>query len=314
MTIRAFVPGDEVAQVGIYNEAAGDLPKFKPATVDEVRRRCLAPDFDPSARFFALDEGRPVGYAGFHANGRVSFPWCRKGYERFAEPLLGHVLDAMKARGMARAFAAYRGDWPAQCDFFRRHGFAPAREMVNFVIDLVELPTPSARAGGSVSPLTPADVPAVWRLGGNVFRARTPAELEAHLFRNRHFPPEAVFAQRGSGGPPVAVGVLVADPAYAHPRQVDPAMPCFRLGAFGTEGMQVKRINGLFSFLAPADRTAPALALELLAHATMRLYDTDVETLAAQVPSDAPHLLHFYKQTFERQGSFPVFEKELLGR
>ena len=35
MTIRTFQPGDDVAQVGIYNEAAGDLPKFKPATLDE---------------------------------------------------------------------------------------------------------------------------------------------------------------------------------------------------------------------------------------------------------------------------------------
>ena len=31
VTIRTFQPGDEVAQVVIYNEGAGAFPKFKPA-------------------------------------------------------------------------------------------------------------------------------------------------------------------------------------------------------------------------------------------------------------------------------------------
>src|SRR5207253_2463826 len=79
VTIRTFLPGDEVAQVGIYNETAAELPKFKPATVDEIRRRAGSHDFDPGTRFFAVEGGSPVGYASFHANGRVSFPWCRKG-------------------------------------------------------------------------------------------------------------------------------------------------------------------------------------------------------------------------------------------
>src|SRR5262249_47319567 len=145
MTIRTFGPGDDVAQVGIYNEAAADLPRFKPATIDEVRRRCRAPDFDPGTRFFAVAGGRPVAYAGFHANGRVSYPWCRKGHESFAEPLLAAVLGAMKARGLPRAFAAYRADWPAQVEFFQRHGLVHARDMVNFALDLTEMPTPAAR-------------------------------------------------------------------------------------------------------------------------------------------------------------------------
>ena len=78
---------DEVVQVEIYNEAAAGLPKFKPAQVDEIRRRTQTADFDPSTRFFALHRGRPVGYAGFHPNGRVSFPWCRPGHEDQAGPL-----------------------------------------------------------------------------------------------------------------------------------------------------------------------------------------------------------------------------------
>jgi hypothetical protein len=312
MTIRTFEPGDEAAQVGIYNEATAELPRFKPATLDEVRRRCRAPDFDPSTRFFALADGRPVGYAGFHANGRVSFPWCRKGHEALAEPLLGHALCQMKARGLTRAFAAYRDDWPTVREFFTKHGFAPAREMVNFVLDLVDMPTPSARASSSISPLTPADVPAVLALGAGVLRSRTAAELEAHLFGNPYFGPESLFALRSrTDGAPLAVGVLIANPAYANPKQVDSAMPCFRLGAFGTEGTQTKRINGLFSFLTGDTRDVAPFALDLLGYASIRLQDTPVETFGAQAPSDAAYLMRFYKQHFRRQGSFPVFEREL---
>src|SRR5262249_29236398 len=100
MTIRPFTAGDEAAQVSIYNEAAADLPRFKPATLDEVRRRCRAPDFDPATRLFALANDRPAGYATFHPNGRVSYPWCRKGREELAEPLFEAVLAAMKQRGL----------------------------------------------------------------------------------------------------------------------------------------------------------------------------------------------------------------------
>src|SRR5262245_55319549 len=139
MAIRTFRLGDEVAQVGIYNEAAGELPKFKPATLDEVRRRNAAGDFDPATRFYAEVNGRVVGYAVFHTNWRVSFPWCRKGQEGQAEPLFSAVLQAMQARGMRQAFAAYRGDWPTVSDFFTARGFRLAREMVNFVIDLADL-------------------------------------------------------------------------------------------------------------------------------------------------------------------------------
>src|SRR5438876_696660 len=102
MTIRTFEVGDEATQVSIYNEATADLPRFKPATLDEVRRRSRGPDFDRTGRFFALAaDGRPVGYSAFSANGRVSFPWCRKGQEAFAEPLFARVLAEMKSRGLA---------------------------------------------------------------------------------------------------------------------------------------------------------------------------------------------------------------------
>jgi hypothetical protein len=66
----------------------------------------------------------------------------------------------------------------------------------------------------------------------------------------------------------------------------------------------------LFSFVAKTS-DANRLGLELLAHAVFRQHDTDVETFAAQAPSDVPHLLRFYQHHFRKQGSFPVLERAL---
>ena len=312
MEIRTYLPGDEAAQVSIYNEAAADLPKFKPATLDEVRRRGHATDYDPTAHLLALEGTQPVAYAGFHTNGRVSYPWCRKGHEAAAQPLFDEALQLMKARRISRAFAAYRADWPTQQEFFQTNGFQPRREMVNFALDLVDMPTPMARPNSSVSPATPADVPAILQLGANVLQVRDEAALERYLFQNPYFPADSAFVLRGrTGGAPLAAGIVVANPAYANPLQVDAAMPCFRLGAFGTAGMHAKRINGLFSFLSADDRNAHPYALDLMGFAAYKVRDTDIETFGAQVPSDAGHLLRFYKQYFQRQASFPILERIL---
>ena len=210
------------------------------------------------------------------------------------------------------AFAAYRADWPAQCEFFLGHGFKQAREMVNFVMELTDMPTPSARPAVAVEPLTAADVPAVYALASGLFRTRDAAELERHLLHNSYFPPQSVSVLRSrADGAPIGLGVLVDNPAYADPRQIDAAMPCFRLGAVGAEGMQAKRVNGLFSFAAAEGRNLQPVGLDLLGHAALRLQDGDGSTLAAQVASDAPHLLRFYQQYFRRQGAFPVYERPL---
>jgi hypothetical protein len=183
--------------------------------------------------------------------------------------------------------------------------------MVNFVMDLTDMPTPAARAGSTISPLTPADLPAILNMGRTILRVHTQEELGDWLLNNPHFPASSVFALRSRlDGIPIAVGIVVANPAYAHPKQVDAGMPCFRMGAFGNEGLASKRINGLFSFLA-ADRDVNACGLDLMGYAAIKLEDTEVETLAAQVPSDAQHLFRFYRSHFRRQGSFPVFEKSL---
>jgi hypothetical protein len=312
VTIRTFRPGDESAQAAIYNEAAADLPRFKPAAVEELQRRTRAQDFDPSLRFFAEEDGRPVAYVTASANGRVSYPWCLKGHERHAEPLFQTVLEALAGRGVRKVFAAYRGDWPVVLNFFRGRGFRQAREMVNYFIDLVDMPTAPARPSSAITPLRREDVPAVFALAPQALRASTAAALEAHLFDNPYFSPESAFVLRSrSDQTPVAAGVLILDRSYADPKQVDAAMPCFRLGAFGTEGMQTKRINGLFSFLARPDNDISPLGLDLIGHAAYRLQDTeDVGTLAGQVPSDVPHVVRFYERHFRRQGSFPVLERE----
>jgi hypothetical protein len=312
MKIRTFAPGDDRAQVSIYNEAAAALPKFKAATLDEVRRRTHAADFDAGSRLYAEENGQVVGYVTTQSNGRVSFPWCRSGQEGCAEPLLEAALNALKARKVTQVFAAYRTDWTAQRDFFLRHSFQPVREMINYVMDFAEMPTPSARPSSQITPLTPEDVPAVLAMAPKVVRLQTAAALEAYLFRNSYFPPDALFALRAkAAGPPQAVAVVISDPAYAHPKQVDSAMPCFRLGAFGTEGLTTKRIKGLFSVLSAADQNVTPLALDLLTFAAMQLDGTDIDTFAAQVPSDAAQLARFYQQYFRRQGSFPVFERVL---
>lgn len=311
MTIRTFQAGDELAQVSIYNEAAAVLPNFKPATVDETRRRTLGPDFDPSSRLLAVVGGRPVGYVTFHSSGRVSYPWCRRDHQAQAGPLFDAALQALRERGVARAFAAYRGDWAPVRDFFQGHGFTQTREMINYVMALVEMPTPSARAGTSISEVTRADLPAIEELGRGILRS-TGTELERHLFENPYFPPSSLFALRPRpDAPPSAVGILIHSDVFASPDALDPNMPCFRLGAFGTEGLTHKRVSGLFSVLAADNRDFLPLALDLLAYANRRLEDAEAELMTAQVASDVGHLVRFYKSIFRRQGSFPLYERDL---
>lgn len=312
MNIRNYQPGDEAHQVAIYNEASATLPRFKPATVDEVARRCRSRAFDPATRFYAEVNGRPVGYATFHANGRVSYPWCRRGHEEAAEPLFQRVLEAMKARGMTSALAAYREDWPAPKEFFLHHGFHLAREMINYVLDLAGMPTQPSRRVYPITPLQRDDIPAIFDFGQSVVRSRSPEELAGHLFKNPYFQSEELFVLRNRDDEaPLAVGLFITHAGYGDPKQVDPFMPCFRLGAFGTEGMQTKRLNGMFSLLTREQHNASPHALDLMGYAATLLEESGYPCLAAQVPSDAAHLVRFYNSFFRRQGSFPVFEMSI---
>lgn len=312
MRIRNYQPGDEESQASLYNECAAALPKFKPAAADEVRRRCQAPDFDPSTRLFAEDGGRVVGYLSFAMSGRVGFPWTLPNHKGAAEALLDRALSDLRARGVNQTFAAYRGDWPSVADFFQSHGFRRTREVLNYVLDQVDMPTSPFARRNPLSPLRSEDMAAVLEMGRGVVRARTAAEMDASLLQNPLLPARSVFGIRDRAtAAPIAAGVLVSNPAYADPHQLDADAPCFRLGAFGSEGMSVKRVNGLFSFLVADPGAANDLALDLLGHATFQFRDSATGALAAQVASDAGPLIGFYDRYFRRQGGFPLFERDI---
>ncbi len=313
MEIRPFQRGDEFDQLKIYNTSASTLPKFKPATIVEIQRRTTARDFDPGTRFYAVEAGNVVGYCTWQRNGRIGYPWCLPSWEAAAEPLMTHTLQAMKQHGVARAFSAYRKDWPAINDFFQKHGFTFAREMVNFLLPLENMPTASARLSSSITPAVEDDIPAILALNPRAFRVSTPEALKEALWNNRYFKPESLYVLRNPrDGAPVAAGIFITNADYADPRAVDPGMPCFRLGAFGTEGTTTKRIKGLFSFVTRPDRNVFSIGMDMVSHATEMLKDDDdIPCYAAQVASDVPELLAFYQQVFEKQGSFPVYERDL---
>ena len=86
-------------------------------------------------------------------------------------------------------------------------------------------------------------------------------------------------------------------------------MPCFRLGAFGTELQRHKRVNGLFACVFASEPAAESL----LAEAVRRLETSGLTHLAAQAPSDQPALVAFYDRYLRRQGSFPILRHDLVG-
>ena len=313
MNIRTFQPGDEALQIAIYNQAAATLPAFKPATVFEIQRRTTSRNFDPSTKLFAVEGTEVVGYCTFHDNGRISFPWCADGKQAHGTELFHAAITAMQQRGIRTAFAAYREDWQPIWDFFRKEGFSKSRDMINFLQDIIEMPTVSLKVSNPITPLRIEDIPAVFEMGKSVIRAQSPRELQVHLFRNAYFGPENVFVLRSKvDESPLGVGLLITESTYAAAEEVNPQMPCFWLGAFGTEFMSTKRIKGLLSLLARPDSNFHNTCLDLLGHtfAVLQEHD-DICTLATQVPSDATHVLEFFSRHFKRQGSFPVYERNI---
>lgn len=312
MAIRRFQPGDEAAQVAVFNAAAGALPGCKPATVEDLRRRQSAPMANPDLVFVAEVENDVVGYCSAQTNGRISFPWCLPDYEQVAGELFESTLHALKQFGVGIAIAAYADSWTAQSDFFLAQKFVRAREMVNFIQELTNLPTLLLQSHDAVSPLMPNDVPAVMAMAPELWRNLSAEDLRREWFENPEAPASSLFAVRNRvDQQPIAVGRLIENPNYADPSKVDSSQPCFRLGAFGTEGMSHKRINGLFSLVLPRTRNAMGSALDLLAHAAAQHDGSISKSIAAQVPSDATHLLTFYKSHFQKQSSFPIFERSL---
>ena len=311
MAIRTYQSGDEQAQAEIYNIVAGSLPGFKPSTAAEIARRYAGADPDPGSRYFAVENGKVVGYAVFGPNGRISAPWCLPGAEAYREPLLETVLLEMRRRGLAEAWAAYRGTWNPVLDFLREHAFIDKRTMVNYIAELSRLPAPEPLpANRLIEPLTHQDLCQLIALEPGLFADIDEQALERFYWSNPFYNfSESLFALKDrERGTIVGAFLLVASDRFADPTKIDAAMPCFRLGAFGTERERHKRVTGLFS-CAFAD---PPEGEVMLSSALASLGGHSALThLAAQAPADGGSLCAWYDRFFERQGSFPILSRRL---
>jgi hypothetical protein len=302
MEIRHYEPGDEAAQVDIYNAAVALLPAFKPAKVEEVARRYQTTDPDPTTKLYAVQDGKVIGYALYSLHGQISYPW---GADQSREPLLNAVLEALRARGTPQAWVAYRADWLVVQQFFQAHGFAPVREMINYIADVHQLPRDLPAPGQTIAPLERSVIPRVIQLGRELFGGIDAAQLEHFFWDNPHFDPAWAFCLHGPQRQPLGVGLAVVRPSFANPAQIDSAMPCFRLGALGTESQRHKRVNGLVSFLFSQESPGKVM----LSEAARRLEAAGLTHAAAEAPSDHPGLCAFYQKFFTRQGSFPILAR-----
>ncbi|MFI5456199.1 MAG: hypothetical protein ACHRXM_12195 [Isosphaerales bacterium] len=311
MPIRSYQTSDEHAQARIYNAAAGSLPGFKPATAEEIGRRYQRTDPDAGSRYYATENGEVVGYALFGSNGRVSYPWCLPGSEAVREPLLDTVLAEMRKRRLPDAWAAYRGDWSPVLDFLRQHDFTEIRTMINYVADLSRLPSPDHRPSNRlIARLEPEDLPRLIALAPDLFRDVEARDLERFYWHDPFYNfSESLFAWKdGGSGEILGVYLLVVSDRFADPTKIDAAMPCFRLGTFGTERERHKRVNGLFSCVF-ADEAEGELILTT--SAVTQATHSGLTHLAAQAPSDAVALCAWYDRFFQRQGSFPIWSRRL---
>jgi GNAT superfamily N-acetyltransferase len=311
VVIRAYQPGDEATQVAIYNAATAGMPGFKPATVGEVARRFGAADFDPASKLYGVCDGRVVGYVAFSPNGRVSVPWSLPDAGHVCPDLIAAALAAMQARGIRRAWAAYRADWTEPGERLQAAGFRIDHQVVNFVAAVAELPNDPAPPHLRAEPLDRRASADVFALDPAAFDIATAGELAAAWWDGPYMSPDSFVALRDAEhGCIVAAGVCVINPAYADPTKIDSAMPCFRLGAVGTEAQRTKRVNGLFSYVARPGAENHALGRHVLGEAVRRCARAGIVHVAAQCRSDRAELT-FYDDHFRRQQSFPVFVREL---
>jgi hypothetical protein len=311
MPIRTYQPGDEHAQARIYNTAAGSLPGFKRATAEEISRRYPGGDPDPESRYYAIENGEVVGYAVFGSNGRISYPWCLPGAETSRQPLLETVLLEMRKRGIPEAWTAYRANWSSVHDFLGQHDFTEKRQMINYMAEAAQLPDEDHLAANRVvEPLIRADLPELIAVANGLLAGTDAEALERFFWDNPfyHFSESLFVLKQEDSGEILGVSLLVVNDQFADPTKVDAAMPCFRLGAFGSERERHKRVNGLYSCVFINETES-----DRLLSATLRLQASrSVPTvIAAQAPSDAPALCAWYDRFFQRQGSFPIWSRRL---
>jgi hypothetical protein len=308
MPIRTYQPGDEQAQARIYNTVACPLPGFKPTSAEEIARRYQAVDPEPTSKLYAVEDGQMVGYIVFNPNGRISYPWCLAEYQTARDALLGGALGAMSTRRYAEAWTTYRADWSPVLEYFQEHGFVRARAMINYIAKLDRLPDRPLPSGRIITPLERQDLPRLLELEPGLFAGCDPKCLGLALWENPHFSADGLFALRDDGdGTLLGAALIIANAAYADPSKLDAAMPCFRLGAFGTESQRHKRVNGLFAAVF-ADEHAGEL---LLSEAARRLGRLGLTHIAAQAPSNVPSLCAFFDSFFDRQGEFPILVRPL---
>jgi hypothetical protein len=309
--IRTYQPGDEHAQTRIYNTAAGSLRGFKPATAEEIGRRYRGGDPDPESRYYAIENGEVVGYAVFSPTGRISYPWCLPGAETFREPLLETVLVEMRKRGIPGAWTAYRADWSPVHEFLHEHEFTEKRQMINYMADVSQLPAGERLAANRVvEPLVRADLPQLIAIANGLMAGSDPGTLERFYWDNPfyNFSDSLSVLKNRDHGEILGVSLLVVNDQFADPTKIDAAMPCFRLGAFGTERERHKRVNGLFSCVFVDETEVERLLSASLKSEAKRSVPT---VIAAQAPSDDPALCGWYDRFFQRQGSFPIWSRQL---
>lgn len=313
MRIRPYQPGDDQARAHIYNAAAGSLPAFQPATAEDIARRHNIDDTGTGAQFFAEIDEQVVAYAVYSPSGRISYPWCLPGAESARQALLERVLDEMRQRGFSEARAAYRADWLSVLEFLRSTGFEEKRQMINYLAEVAQLPGPRELPDDRViEPLGCAELSQLVALAPGLFAGMEPQSLAAFFWENPAYDfSQSLFALKDRpGGRVLAGGLFVLNEHFADPSRIDPAMPCFRLGAFGTERERHKRVNGLFSCVF-ADQFEAELLLS--APAWERARTAGLSYVAAQAPSDAIALSAFYDRIFQRQGAFPILARGLTG-
>jgi hypothetical protein len=185
--------------------------------------------------------------------------------------------------------------------------------MINYVADVSQLPhrdhLPQDRI---IDRLSRQDLPQLIAMAPGLFVASDPQELERFFWENPFgdFSRGLFALKHAHTGEIRGVSLLIVDDRFADPTKIDAAMPCFRLGAFGTERQRHKRINGLFSCVFTDEAEG-----ELLLAATLGSQASwfGLTYLAAQAPSDAPALCSWYDRFFQRQGSFPILSRWLSG-
>ena len=308
--IRHYQPGDEAVQVQIYNSATRALPGFKVATSEEVMKRYRAPNFDARTKLYAVQDGQLVGYCSFSNNGRVSVPWCLPEAAGAARPLMQAMLDAMRHRGQKQAWAAYRSDWDEVRRLLESLGFRITRQIVNFVAELGNLPTETTRPPFCITGIERADVSAAYLLDPTAFGVTSADSLAEAWLDSPYISGDSLFALRDGTGRIAGVALAIINSQYADPTKIDSAMPCFRLGAIRTELERTKRVNGLFSFVAPG-ADSDRFGRWLLAEACRRFRAAGLAHVAAQCTTDRPAELAFYRAYFQPQKSFPIFVCEL---